>query len=93
MTIKALEKNYVARYDGITKNGTTNSWVFIIPKKNTPNLSSKEETSVTEGINLVIKSQQRLDISYVENEEDKLIIAGYYCLNLPTGDPNGILNI
>ena len=93
MTIKTIEKNYVARYDGITKNGTTNSWVFIIPKKNKPNLNSKDETSVSEGINLAIKSQARLDISYIENKEDKLVIAGYYCLNLPVGDPNGILNI
>ena len=92
MTIKTIEKNYIARYNGITKNGTTD-WVFIVPKKNTPNLNSKDETSVTEGINLAIKSQTRLDISYVENEEDKLVIAGYYCLNLPVGDPNGILNI
>ena len=92
MTIKTIEENYVARHSGISKNGTTD-WIFIVPKKNTPNLSLKEETTVTEGINLVIKSQQRLDISYVENEEDKLIIAGYYCLNLPVGDPNGILNI
>lgn len=92
MIFKAIEEKYVARYNGINKNGKTD-WVFIVPKKNTPNLNSKDETSVSEGINLAIKSQTMLSLSYVEDKDDRILIAGYYCLNLPVGNPNGILNI
>lgn len=93
MSIETIEKSYVARYDGVTKEGKTNSWIFIVPKKDASTFHSKDETSVINGINLAIKSQEMLSLSYIESEEDKLLIAGYYCLNLPTGDPNGILNV
>ncbi len=93
MTFDMIEKKYVARYGTVGKNGTTGSWILIVPKEKASNLNCKNESSVADGINLAIKSQTRLDVSFIENEEDKLLITGYYCLNLPTGDPNGILNI
>lgn len=92
MAIETIEKKYVARYGTVGKNGATGSWILIVPKEKASSLNSKNESSVSEGIKLAIKSQTMLSISYVENEEDKLLIAGYYCLNLPVGNPNGILN-
>lgn len=93
MIFETIEKKYVARYGTVGKNGTTSSWILIVPREKASSLSSKNESSVSEGIKLAIKSQAMLSLSYVDDKDDRMLIAGYYCLNLPAGDPNGILNI